>query len=331
MGIAAPVLFLVIFIILLGVYMMLGAGHKSRHGLIMFMVLSAIACAVSFIMATVVSIPAGHYGVATLFGKVVSEPYAEGLHYSNPLYKWGYYDCRQKTYKDKALVPSQDQLMTTFDVSVQYSLDGAKTPQILKETGTINDMLEVQLRPKLRSVLREQGKSVVHAEDFYKEDVQKRLQNALLTSMQEYLAPKGMNVSAVLLRDIQLPETVRQGVEAKKRREQEAERQKAELRRFETEQQQKVAQAKAEREAAEQEALKKKVLADAQAYEIEKINKAIASNPAYIKLEALKALQQISKDPAAKIYFLNGQGKDPLPLLHIGDDAGANIGGKITK
>ena len=55
------------------------------------------------------------------------------------------------------------------------------------------------------------------------------------------------------------------------------------------------------------------------AYEIEKINAAIAQNPAYIKLEVLNALKEISKSPASKIYFLDGSSPSPLPLMHIGD------------
>ena len=59
--------------------------------------------------------------------------------------------------------------------------------------------------------------------------------------------------------------------------------------------------------------------ADAQAYEIEKINEAISSNPAYLQLQALEALKSISKDPATKIYFLDGSSPAPLPLMHMGD------------
>ncbi len=43
------------------------------------------------------------------------------------------------------------------------------------------------------------------------------------------------------------------------------------------------------------------VIADAQAYEIEKINTAIGNNPNYVKLQALEALKAISKDPASKM------------------------------
>ena len=83
--------------------------------------------------------------------------------------------------------------------------------------------------------------------------------------------------------------------------------------------QQTVELAMAERQAAEQEAEKVKVLADAKAYEIEKLNSAIADNQAYIQLQALEALKSISGDPAAKIYFMDGQSPNPLPLLHIGE------------
>ena len=87
-------------------------------------------------------------------------------------------------------------------------------------------------------------------------------------------------------------------------------------------QQQQVARAEAGREAAEQEAARKRILADAQAYEITQINNAIARNQAYIQLQSLEALKAISKDPASKVYFLDGSSPSPLPLMHLGDTQG---------
>ena len=266
------------------------------------------------------SIPAGHVGVATLFGNIRPKPYTQGLHsFVNPLYRWTLYDCRQKTYQESAGVPSQDQLTTQIDVSVQYRLQGDMVPQILGETGTAGQTLTVHLVPKLRSLLREQGKSIIRAEDFFLEETQQRLQDSLFEGLHRFLAPKGIAVEAVLLRDIQLPQFITAAIEQKKEREQAVERQKAELERFRLEQQQIVAEAEAQKDAAEQEADRRRMIADAQSYEIEKINKAIANNQSYIQLEALKALQAISKDPAAKIYFLNSNSPMPLPLMHIGD------------
>ena len=48
--------------------------------------------------------------------------------------------------------------------------------------------------------------------------------------------------------------------------------------------------------AAEQEAARKRILADAQAYEITQINNAIARNQAYIQLQSLEALNRARID-----------------------------------
>ena len=265
-------------------------------------------------------VPAGYVGVATLFGEVQSDPYEEGLHIPvNPFFEWYLYDVRQKSHLEEANVPSQDQLQTKIQVSVQFRLEKTGVPMILKETGTAADVLIVHIVPKLRSLLREQGKTIKRAEDFFLEKTQQNMQTSLLAGLQEYLGNKGVNVGAVLIRDISLPPFIIKAIESKKEREQEVEKQKAELERFATEQQQKVALAKAENEAATEQAAKMVVLADARAYEIEKINTAIGNNPNYVKLQALEALKAISKDPASKIYFMNGDSPSPLPLLNIGN------------
>ncbi|MCH8301249.1 MAG: prohibitin family protein, partial [Proteobacteria bacterium] len=112
------------------------------------------------------AIPPGHVGVATLFGNVMPDGYAQGLHIPvNPLYRWTLFDARQKTHLESANVPTQDQLQTKLDVSVQYRIDGQMAPEILVQTGDEFAAVRVHLIPKLRSALREQGKSIVRAED----------------------------------------------------------------------------------------------------------------------------------------------------------------------
>jgi regulator of protease activity HflC (stomatin/prohibitin superfamily) len=266
------------------------------------------------------SVPPGQVGVATFFGKVQEKPFAEGLHFPvNPFYEWHTFDIRQKSHKETAQVPSRDQLLTKIDVSIQYRLIGSRAPNILRETGTPEQVVDVHLVPKLRSLIREAGKTVEKAEDFFRDETQSQLEIRILEGLRAYLEPMGVNVHAVLLRDITLPAFITQAIEAKKEREQAAERQKAELTRFRTEQEQKIAQAQAERQAAEEDSRKRRILADAQAYEIEKINAAIAGNPLYVQLMALEALKAISKDPAAKVYFMNGDAPYPLPLMHMGE------------
>ena len=265
------------------------------------------------------SVPAGHVSVATLFGAVKTEALGEGLHFVNPFHKFTNYDVRQKTHMESVGVPSQDQLTTMIEVSVQYRLDESMAAAMKKNTGMAEDMIRVHLIPNVRSVLREQGKTIEKAENFFLEETQAKLQASVLSALQSYCGPKGIDIEAVLLRDIQLPPFITKAIESKKEREQEVEKQKAELERFKTEQEEMIVAAEAGRRAASEDAEKVKLLADARAYEIEALNAAIATNPAYIQLEALKALQAISRDPAAKIYFLNSDSPMPLPLMHMGE------------
>ena len=286
-----------------------------------FVIIAVVLVAVFFVgLQFVKTIPPGQIGVATLFGNVRAEGYAQGLHVPvNPLYSWTLFDARQKTHLETANVPSQDQLQTRLDVSVQYRIDGSMAPEILEQTGNMEAAVRVHLIPKLRSSLREQGKSIERAEDFFLEATQETLQLALTEALKDYLAPKGIIVSAVLIRDITLPPFIVEAIERKKEREQAVERERAELERVRTELQQQGARAEAGRAAAEQEAQRQMTLADAQAYEIRKINDAIANNPAYIQLQSLEALKAISKDPASKIYFMDGSSPMPLPLMHLGE------------
>lgn len=239
-------------------------------------------------------VPPGHVAVATLFGDVRPDPYEGGFHVPvNPLFDWHLYDVREKSHKETANVPSQDQLQTRVEASVQYRLVRQDAPKILKGTGTTVDVQNIHLMPKLRSLLREQGKTIKRAEDFFLEQTQDMLQSSSQGGLREYLRPKGVDVEAVLIRDITLPPFITKAIEAKKEREQEVEKQKAELERFRTEQQQKIASAEAERKAAEEQAARRRVLADARSHEIQRINEAIGNNPNYLKLQALEALQVI--------------------------------------
>ena len=262
----------------------------------------------------------GTVGVQVTFGSVEERPLLEGMHMLNPFSHVRPYNTVQQTWKEEHVtVPSQDQLMTTLDVSVQYRIIGTMAAQILRETGTEEQAITVHLEPKLRSALREVGKGLARAEDFFNESTQVKLQTELLDELAAYCKPKGIEVQAILLRDIQLPAVVATAVTAKKQREQAAVQQQAELTRFTVQAQQEVATAEASQKAATFEAAKVKIAADAEAYKIKTINEAASSNPVYVQLQALKTLGEMAKDPAAKFYFMDGQGKSPLPLLHMGD------------
>ncbi len=302
--------------------------HASAETGLAFIIVGLVLAAILFVTATSVISP-GYSGAKVTFGSIDTSPVSEGFHLLNPFSEVYKVDCRQKTLKEEHVpVPSQDQLMTQMDISVQYHLIALKAADMLRETGVgedkdgIEKVVEVHLIPKLRSLLREVGKGVLKAEDFFNEDVQKNLEAELHSRLADYVRPHGIEVTDVLLRHFELPPVVATAVQAKKQREQLAIQQQAELQRFTVEQQQKIATAEAERKAAEQDAAKTRVLADAEAYKIEALNKAAGVSPTYVQLMALRTLEAMSKDPAAKLYFLDGKSPSPLPLLHLGDPGG---------
>jgi len=268
------------------------------------------------------AVPAGHVGVAILFGEVQETPYPEGLHLVNPLLTWVDLDVREDSLKIAQLdMPTRDQLLSKVDLSIQWRLDALTAPSLYRETGDKDRIVGVHLVPKARSLLRELGTKIERAEDLFNDEVRDSLAVALQAELSSYVAPKGVVVDSVLLRNISLPTVLAEAIGRKKEREQEVERQRAELERVKLEQEQQVAQAEASRRAAEEDAKRLRILADAKAYEIATINKAASGNPAYIKLQSLEALKHMSGDPAAKLYFMDSNASQPLPLMHLGDGA----------
>lgn len=235
------------------------------------------------VYSLIITVPAGHVKVATLFGKVQDNVYTEGLHVVTPFLAFETFDVRQKTHKETAGIPAEDKLITNMDVSVQYRTVGSMTPYILRNTGGTENLINVHMVPKLRSILREQGKGVKMSQDFFREDIQQRLQHSLQVGLAEYLAPKGLEVETVLIRDVVLPNVIQTAITETKKREQEVLKQQAELERFATEQNQKVKQAESEFEAA-----KIRELADAEAYKINELNKTLARSPNYIELRKVE-------------------------------------------
>ena len=69
---------------------------NKSFGMITSIVLVAVLLLILLGSRMFVVIPAGHVGVATLFGQVQSKSYPEGLHFpTNPFYKWKKFDARQ--------------------------------------------------------------------------------------------------------------------------------------------------------------------------------------------------------------------------------------------
>ena len=214
--------------------------------------LPILLVSIMFVMACgVQTVPAGHEAVGTSFGKIQDDTLGEGIHFTSPFTKWQVFDCRQKTLDIPNIsVPSMDQLSSAIDFSIQYRVICSLAASMLRETGTPDQVVAVHFVPRFRSLVRERSKSVPEAEGWFTEEVQQDIQSTVLEALAEFLAPKGINVTAVLIRDVRLPKVITDAITRKKERQQQEELQQAELARFQIEAQQVVATAQASKDAA---------------------------------------------------------------------------------
>lgn len=311
--------------------------RTGKIGKVSAIVGSSVILLIIIVFNLFTTIPAGHVGVGTLFGKVQPNTFSEGMHLINPFMDVTLFDARQKTHKESMGVPSKDQLITKFELSIQYRLIKEKAPNMLKETGTPREVINVHMIPLLRSQMREIGKSVETAEMFYNQVVQQRIQEELLTGLLG-LAEKGIKIDKLLIRDVVLPTIITDAVIRKKEAAQAAEKAKEELKKFKVDQERKEAQAEAEKRAELIEANKKKevmliaanarleaaridaqavlVKAKAEAEAKRQIVKAVTLN-GYIKLESMKTLKDLQN--GNHMIIVDPNAASPLPFLNLSD------------
>ena len=269
-------------------------------------------------MNSYTTVSPGHNKVATLFGEIRDEPLGEGFHIVNPLLKFYIYDLRVHTETwEKVQVPSQDKLKTSMDISVTFKINPSHTPTMLQETGGLNDVVVKLLPPKVRSLLREAGKTVAKSQDFYLDTTQRDMQAFMEDGLTDYMFKKGITVEAVLFRDITLPQVVTSAVIQTKERQEQLEREKAQLRIVEQQAQQQVKQAEAREQAAKSDANAKRTLADAEAYQIEKLADAQARANTVLAKSVTSSLikyNSIAKWNGAYPQTLMGGGPEGLIL-----------------
>jgi regulator of protease activity HflC (stomatin/prohibitin superfamily) len=165
--------------------------------------------------------------------------------------------------------------------------------------------------------LREAGKSVAKSQDFYLDTTQRDLQSFMEDGLTDHMAIKGIIVEAVLFRDITLPQVVTSAVIQTKERQEQLEREKAQLRIVEQQAQQQVKQAEAREQAAKSDANAVRTLADAEAYQIEKLANAQARANTVLAKSVTSPLikyNAIAKWNGAYPQTLMGGGPDGLIL-----------------
>jgi regulator of protease activity HflC (stomatin/prohibitin superfamily) len=168
------------------------------------------------------SVEPASVGVVSTFGSVSEDILIAGTHIVNPFATVSIFSTKTKLFEEPSSVPTREGLNVHLDVGMLYRIIPEKARDIFLNLG--EDYEIAYVRPHLASAVRGVTGSVA-AEALYN-STREQLQVELTTQMAGILQPKGIIVENILLKDIDLPELLKQAIEQKTAAEQEAERMK---------------------------------------------------------------------------------------------------------
>ena len=187
--------------------------------IIRLIVMGAIAFVlVMLLFASVTRVESGHVGVLTLFGRVTGEVLPEGMHLINPFKTNNEMSIRTQEIKESASVPSSEGLVMNLDTSLIYHLDPAKASDVYQKIGPGYET--VLIEPNLRAAIREATAS--HTANALYTGEREMVAKQINDQMASLLGARGFLVESILLRDIQLPLTLKASIESKQQAEQDA-------------------------------------------------------------------------------------------------------------
>lgn len=180
-----------------------------------------------------VIIDPGQVGVQSLFGKVYEKSLSSGLNFVNPLTKVNKFDIKTQNYtmsqiQDEGLkqgddairVLSSDGLEIAIDVTVLYRVLPEQAPVLLKTIGT--EYRDTIVRPIARTKIRDAAVYYQAVEMFsVKRD---EFQNRVFKTIESDFKDRGLFLEQVLVRNINLPDSVKAAIESKINAEQESQK-----------------------------------------------------------------------------------------------------------
>jgi prohibitin 1 len=246
---------------------------------------------VILLFSSVTRVGTGRVGVLTLFGKVqTGETLGEGIHLINPLKTNNELSVQTQTLKESASVPSSEGLMMSLDTSLIYHLNPDRAADVFQKIGA--DYETVVVEPTLRSAIREATAS--HTANALYTGEREMVAKQIFDQVSTQLNQRGLTVENVLLRDIQLPTTLKSAIEAKQQAEQESLAMNFRLQK-ET-----------------QEAQRKRI----EAAGVRDFQQIVAQGitPSLLEWKGIEATENLAKSPNSKVVVI-GNNKNGLPLI----------------
>ncbi len=259
----------------------------------------------------------GETGVVSDWGQVQPWTYAEGFHWVSPFYDVVHMTLRTQTYdmggvapadmdfgpEPSVNVPTEDQLAVRMDVSVQFHLDRGSAPEVFRLFGA--DYAGRLVHPIVRSAIRDAA-STFSAMELV--DDRARLQIEMEARVEELLhatviargLPEGAIVlDNILLRNIDLPDTLEESIANVQRQRQETERA---LQALET------ARAEAERAVVVAEAASRVRAIDAEAEASANRMVAASLTPEVIELRRIEATRDLLTNEHTRLVMVPSTG-----------------------
>ena len=268
-----------------------GAGRSLMRGIGMLVL---FVLALIILSSSTSCVRTGHVGVVSLFGRVTGTVLSEGIHLVNPASDVTQLSIKTQEVKEHASVPSKEGLIMELEASVLYHLDPGRAAELYQRVGP--NYAEVLLTPTFRSAIRAIT-SANMASALYS-DARESIAGQMAGDIQRQLAPRGIIVESVLLRDLQLPDTLKRAIEAKQQAQQEAQRMEFVLQR--------------ERQEAERKRVEAAGIKDFQDIVTQGISEKL------LEWKGIEATIELAKSQNSKVIVV-GSSKNGLPLIYSGD------------
>ena len=258
---------------------------------------------IGFLSSLFVQVEAGTVGVKALFGEVKPTILESGLHVVNPLIEVTPFDIQTQNYTMSALneegakqgddairVLSADGLEVVIDLTVLYRVDPVEAPVIFKKLGvTYSDKI---VRPVTRTRIRDNA--VFYDAVALYSSKREEFQDKIYKSIENDFKKRGIVLEDLLIRNINLPASVKTTIESKINAEQEAQKMQFVLQK--------------EKQEAERKRVEAQGIADYQ--------KIISSGltDKQLQYESIKAQLELAKSSNSKVIIMNGKGNVPILL-----------------
>lgn len=248
-------------------------------------------------------IDAGKVGVKSLYGSVQPDVLESGLHIINPLLEVTDFDIQTQNYTMSAVhnegaqagddairVLSNDGLEVVIDLTVLYRIIPTDAPKIFKQIGVnYNDKI---VRPVTRTRIRDNA--VYYDAVALYSTKRNEFQDRIFKTIEADFKERGLILEQLLIRNINLPTSVKASIESKINAEQDAQKMQFVLQK--------------EKQEAERKRVEAQGIADYQRI----ISMGLTDKQ--LQYESIKAQKELAASPNTKIIFMNSKGNAPIIL-----------------